>query len=99
MERIRESLVAEVTTWRQSDPTIRRPGQPQLLVFTPWFRAKQGAGDTKDLARSVPAEAQDSYPRAFLIVGLTVLFLLVENRNAWLLPLPYRREQYTSLWF
>src|SRR5271167_3761792 len=85
----------ENRTWLRSQPgdtvtlTVRRPGQSQPLVFTPSFRAKQGAGDTKTLARSVAAEAQDSYPLAFLIVGLAVLFLRVEDRNAWLLALVF----------
>jgi len=85
----------ENRTWLRSQPgdtvtlTVRRPGQSQPLVFTPWFRAKQGAGDTKSLARSVAAEAQESYPLAFLIVGLAVLFLRVEDRNAWLLALVF----------
>src|ERR1022692_1485032 len=85
----------ENRTWLRSQPgdtvtlTVRRPGQSQPLVLTPWFRAKQGAGDTKSLARSVAAEAQDSYPLAFLVVGLAVLFLRVEDRNAWLLALVF----------
>jgi S1-C subfamily serine protease len=42
----------ENRTWLRAQPgdtvtlTVRRPGQSQPLVFTPWFRAKQGAGDT-----------------------------------------------------
>src|SRR5271167_5054497 len=85
----------ENRTWLRSQPgdtvtlTVRRPGQSQPLVITPWFRAKQGAGDTKTLARAVAAEAQDSYPLAFLIVGLAVLFLRVDDRNAWLLALVF----------
>src|SRR5271157_3186514 len=85
----------ENRTWLRSQPgdavtlTVRRPGQSQPLVFTPWFRAKQGAGDTRSLARSVAAEALDAYPLAFLIVGLAVLFLRVEDRNAWLLALVF----------
>ena len=43
----------ENRTWLRSQPgdtvtlTVRRPGQSQPLVITPWFRAKQGAGDTR----------------------------------------------------
>src|ERR1022692_1509566 len=85
----------ENRTWLRSQPgdtvtlTVRRPGQSQPLILAPSFRAKQGAGDTKSLARSVAAEAQDSYPLAFLIVGLAVLFLRVDDRNAWLLALVF----------
>src|SRR5450755_4577379 len=85
----------ENRTWLRSQPgdtvtlTVRRPGQSQPLILAPSFRAKQGAGDTKSLARPVAAEAQDSYPLAFLIVGLAVLFLRVDDRNAWLLALVF----------
>ena len=81
--------MAEVTTRNTVTLTVRRPGQSQPLVFTPWFRAKQGAGDTKTLARSIAAGALDSYPLGFLIVGLAVLFLRLQDRNAWLLALVF----------
>src|SRR5271166_5153857 len=85
----------ENRTWLRSQPgdkvtlTVQRPGHSQPLVFTPSFRAKQGAGDTKTLARSIAQGALDSYPLAFLIVGLAVLFLRVDDRNAWLLALVF----------
>ena len=85
----------ENRTWLRSQPgdtvtlTVQRPGQSQALVLTPSFRAKQGAGDTKTLARSIAAGALDLYPLGFLIVGLAVLFLRVEDRNAWLLALVF----------
>ena len=85
----------ENRTWLRSQPgdtvtlTVRRPGQSQPLVFTPWFRAKQGAGDTKTLARTVAEQVLDLYPLLFLIVGLAVLFLRVEDRNAWVLALVF----------
>src|SRR5271166_6465785 len=81
--------------WRSSQPgdtvtlTLRRPGQSQPLVITPRFRARQGAGDTKTIARSIADQINDSYPLLFLIVGLTVLFLRVEDRNAWLMALVF----------
>ena len=85
----------ENRTWLRSQPgdtvtlTVRRPGQSQPLVITPWFRAKQGAGDTKSLARTVAEQVLDLYPLLFLIVGLAVLFLRMEDGNAWVLALVF----------
>jgi sigma-B regulation protein RsbU (phosphoserine phosphatase) len=67
--------------------TLRRPGQSQPLVIMPRFRARQGAGDTGGIARTIAVQILDLYPLLFLIVGLAVLFLRVEDRNAWLLAL------------
>jgi sigma-B regulation protein RsbU (phosphoserine phosphatase) len=67
--------------------TVQRPGQSQPLTITPAFRALQGAGDTKSAARTVASEILLSYPVYFVVVGLAVLFLRVEDRNAWLLAL------------
>jgi len=81
--------------WLRAQPgdavtlTLQRPGQSQPLVITPRFRAKQGAGDTKTIARTVAEQILGSYPLLFLIVGLAVLFLRVEDRNAWLLALVF----------
>lgn len=46
-------------TWLRAQPgdtvtlTVQRPEQSQPLVITPLFRAVQGAGDTKNAARTV----------------------------------------------
>src|SRR5271166_6816638 len=69
--------------------TLQRPGQSPPLVITPRFRARQGAGDTKTIARTIADQIDESYPLLFLIVGLAVLFLRVEDRNAWLLALVF----------
>ena len=80
-------------TWRNSNPgdtvtlTLQRPGQSQSIVITPRFRARQGAGDTKGVARTIAVQILELYPMLFLVVGLAVLFLRVEDRNAWLLAL------------
>jgi len=80
-------------TWFKAHPgdtaalTIRRPGHAEPLVITPVFRALQGAGDTKSVAYTVGQEIMGSYPVCFAVVGLTVLFLRLEDRNAWLLAL------------
>ena len=82
-------------TWRSSQPgetvtlTLQRPGQTQPLVITPRFRARQGAGDNSTIVRAIALQILRSYPLLFLIVGLAVLFLRVEDRNAWLLALVF----------
>ncbi len=85
----------ENRTWLCAQPgdtvtlTLQRPGQSQPLVITPQFRAKQGAGDTKTIARTIADQILELYPLLFLIVGLAVLFLRLEDRNAWLLALVF----------
>ncbi|HLV80217.1 MAG TPA: PDZ domain-containing protein, partial [Chthonomonadaceae bacterium] len=64
---------------------IRRPGQAEPLFLTPVFRAAKGSGDAQSLVRRGAAEVLGFYPLLFLIVGLAVLFLRVEDSNAWLL--------------
>jgi len=82
-------------TWRSSQPgdtvtlTLQRPGQSTPVVITPRFRARQGEGDTKTMARAIAAQIVGSYPLLFLVVGLAVLFLRIEDRNAWLLALVF----------
>ncbi len=81
--------------WHQSRPgepvhlTIYRPGESQPLSLTPVFRAAAGSGDVQSLARRSAAEIIGFYPLLFLIVGLAVLFLRVDDRNAWLLALMF----------
>ncbi len=80
-------------TWLDSRPgdtvtlTVQRLGQSQPLVITPAFRAIEGEGDTRTAARTVALQILSSYPIFFAVVGLAVLFLRVEDRNAWLLAL------------
>ena len=74
--------------WRNSHPgdtvrlTLQRPGQAQPVVIMPRFRAKQGVGDTKTIPRTIALQILRMYPLLFLFVGLAVLFLRVEDRNA-----------------
>jgi len=79
--------------WRSSHPgdtvtlTLQRPGQAQPVVIAPRFRARQGVGDTKTIPRTIALEILRMYPLLFLFVGLAVLFLRMEDPNAWLLAL------------
>ena len=80
--------------WMASRPgdtvnlTIQRPGESTPLPLTAVFRAAEGMGDTS-LARKGAMEVIGVYPLLFLVVGLAVLFLRVEDSNAWLLALMF----------
>jgi len=69
--------------------TIQRKGMPQPLLIKPVFRAMQGTGDTVSLARRGAVQLLRLYPLLFLVVGLAVLFLRLEDRYAWLLALVF----------
>ncbi len=63
--------------------TVQRPGTGLPLVLTGTFRWRSPFGDAGYLVRRV----QNSYPVPFVVVGLVVLFLRLDDRNAWLLAL------------
>jgi len=63
--------------------TIRRPGRAAPLILTGKLRRPQNQGLTYYLDRQV----RFWYPLPFVIVGLTVLFLRLDDRNVWLLAL------------
>ena len=69
--------------------TLSRPGQPAPLTIGPAFRSMKGTGDTASLARRGAVQVIGVYPLLFLVVGLSVLFLRIEDRNAWLLALVF----------
>ncbi len=69
--------------------TIQRPGQAQPLTITSAFRAVSGPGDTKTVAYTLAQQIMNSYPVFFAVVGLAVLFLRIEDRDAWLLALMF----------
>lgn len=64
--------------------TIQRPGQPQPFTAQAVFRA---APNSVAGAKAVAFQILGSYPLAFLVVGLVVLFMRMEDRDAWLLAL------------
>jgi sigma-B regulation protein RsbU (phosphoserine phosphatase) len=69
--------------------TIQRRGEAHPLLLTPVFRAVQGSGDDTSLARRGASQVIGIYPLLFLVVGLAVLFLRLEDSNAWLLALMF----------
>ncbi len=67
--------------------TIGRPGEPRPLTLRGTFRAASPQSSNEGLARTSALQLTGSYPVLFLIVGLAVLFLRLDDPNAWLLAL------------
>jgi len=63
---------------------VLRPGEAQPLQLTAVFRANANQGG---LPRDIAEQIIASYPLIFLVVGLAVLFMRLDERNAWLLAL------------
>ena len=75
---------------RPGDPvelTVERAGEPKPLILHGIFRARALAGASEGLAKSSALQITGSFPIPFLLVGFTVLFLRLEEPNAWLLAL------------
>jgi phosphoserine phosphatase RsbU/P len=69
--------------------TIQRPGIPSPFVVRAVFRAFQSPWAEGGLSQRLGQDIISTFPVAFLVVGLTVLFLRLEDRNAWLLALMF----------
>lgn len=68
--------------------TVQRPGEPHPRVLHATFRARVVSQPTSFLRLvSWLNEITSSFPVFFLVVGLPVLFMRLEDRNAWLLAL------------
>ncbi len=66
---------------------VERAGEPQPLILHGVFRAVATEGASESLAKSSALQITGSFPIPFLLVGFTVLFLRLEEPNAWLLAL------------
>jgi sigma-B regulation protein RsbU (phosphoserine phosphatase) len=64
--------------------TIARPGANSLLFLTAAFRRNPAAA-----AGVLGRQLSNWFPAPFVLVGLTVLFLRLEDPNAWLLVLVF----------
>ncbi|MGA7382421.1 MAG: SpoIIE family protein phosphatase [Terriglobales bacterium] len=67
--------------------TVERAGAPKPLILHGVFRAVAVAEASEGLARSSALQITGSFPIPFLLVGFAVLFLRLEDPNAWLLAL------------
>ena len=75
---------------RPGDPvelTVDRAREPKPLILHGVFRAVAVAQASEGLARSSALQITGSFPIPFLLVGFAVLFLRLEDPNAWLLAL------------
>jgi sigma-B regulation protein RsbU (phosphoserine phosphatase) len=63
--------------------TIERQGEAKPVVLTGIFRTRRSGSLADDWAALV----QDSFPVPFVVVGLTVMFLRLEDPTVWLLAL------------
>jgi sigma-B regulation protein RsbU (phosphoserine phosphatase) len=81
------------SVWFDSRPgdsvrlTIERPGEPRTLLLRGTFRAAASQSSDLGLAKKSALQVISSYPIPFLVVGLAVLFLRMDDPNAWLLAL------------
>jgi phosphoserine phosphatase RsbU/P len=67
--------------------TVARHEEPEPIHLHGVFRAATGDGGTEGLARASALQVTGSFPVLFLVVGFIVLFLRLEDPNAWLLAL------------
>ncbi len=77
--------------WKRHHPgdqihlMIRRPGSPALILITAAFRENPAISAGGLLSRQLA----NWFPVPFVIVGLAVLFLRLDDPNAWLLALMF----------
>ena len=80
-------------TWSRSRPggsvemTVARDSEPRPVILHGVFRPFTSGGEQLGLVRTSALQVARSYPVLFLVVGLAVLFLRLEDPNAWLLAL------------
>jgi sigma-B regulation protein RsbU (phosphoserine phosphatase) len=85
----------QARTWRPRNPgdtvtlTLRGPGEsaPRTVIGT--FRRRVPRGAEGGLSGYLASQILNSYPVPFVIVGLAVLFLRVDDGKAWLLALVF----------
>ena len=69
--------------------TVDRPGASGPIELTAVFRARSSASSEGNLVENLSNRINDAFPVPFLLVGLPVLFLRLENVNVWLLALMF----------
>ncbi|MFB3094592.1 MAG: GAF domain-containing protein, partial [Candidatus Acidiferrales bacterium] len=67
--------------------TVVRPGAAAPLTLQAVLRPWPAQAEELPLTQTVALEIINSFPVLFLVVGLGVLFLRLQDRNAWLLAL------------
>jgi phosphoserine phosphatase RsbU/P len=65
--------------------TVQREGEPNPVEIHGIFRASMQDGPPEGFAKTSAVQVIRSFPVLFLLVGLTVLYLRLNDPNAWLL--------------
>jgi phosphoserine phosphatase RsbU/P len=65
--------------------TVQRAGEPNPLELHGVFRESFEDGPPEGLAKTSAVQVTRSFPVLFLLIGLAVLFLRLNDPNAWLL--------------
>ena len=79
--------------WAKSKPgdtvelSVQRPGVSSPVILHGIFRASSEGTVEAGMAQHLGRKINQLYPVAFLAVGFIVLFLRLDDRNAWLLAL------------
>lgn len=77
---------------RPGDPvefTLARPGEKDPLVIRGIFRKRPQVQVQEGIAKSSAQQILTSFPVLFLLIGLAVLFLKLDDPHAWLLALMF----------
>jgi sigma-B regulation protein RsbU (phosphoserine phosphatase) len=77
---------------RPGDPvdlTVERPGEHKPLLLRGFFRAASLSPSQEGVVRNSALGIIRLFPVVFLVVGLTVLFLRLDDPKAWLLALMF----------
>lgn len=77
---------------RPGDPvefTVERPGEPTPIEIRGNFRASVPLQTRESLAKLSTQQLLNLYPVLFVLVGFAVLFLRLDDSNAWLLALTF----------
>lgn len=86
-------MIYDVWSHQKPGDTIKlavvHPGDESPVVITATFRPQRANSRETGLTERLGAELLNTYPLVFLIVGLPVLFLRLEDRDAWLLALMF----------
>lgn len=85
--RAEDSITAVWSVHKPGDAvelTVQRPGVSQPIMVRAFFRASGPQSSEAGFALEIGRGINSLFPIAFLTVALAVLFLRVDDRNAWL---------------
>ncbi|HVP48265.1 MAG TPA: SpoIIE family protein phosphatase [Bryobacteraceae bacterium] len=83
------------TLWRQAKPgdavqlTVQRPGRAATIVLTGVFRKRVVGASKEGVAEYFAGQIRGLFPVPFVLVGLAVLILRVDDPHAWILALMF----------